>query len=205
LPHIGGHPALDFANTVDRDLQQRETIPDYRSLVNWCVRANVLTVNEAKALRLDAKSDATSAAEWTKEAHILREIATRLYHARASARRAPPADIAALNKRLKRYTVRPELSPSDLGYKRKVASGVVSLAQPIARLADLIAELATSPDFKHVRVCEGLECGWFFLDRSPSHRRRWCSMASCGNRAKTKAHYERGKSAGTPRNSRSLA
>jgi hypothetical protein len=117
---------------------------------------------------LDAKSDATSAAEWTKEAHILREIASRLYLARASARRAPPADIAALNKRLKRYTVRPELSPSDLGYKRKVASGVVSLAQPIARLADLIAELATSPDFKHIRMCEGLECGWFFLDRSPA-------------------------------------
>jgi len=31
---------------------------------------------------------------------------------------------------------------------------------------------------------------WFY-DRTKSHRRRWCSMALCGNRAKARAHRER--------------
>ena len=30
----------------------------------------------------------------------------------------------------------------------------------------------------------GDACGWVFLD--PSHRRHWCVMAVCGNRAKVK-------------------
>ncbi len=40
-----------------------------------------------------------------------------------------------------------------------------------------------------VRQCEGETCGWLFLDRSPSGRRRWCSMADCGNRAKVRKFY----------------
>jgi predicted RNA-binding Zn ribbon-like protein len=33
-----------------------------------------------------------------------------------------------------------------------------------------------------VRACPGHDCGWLFLD--PNGRRRWCTMATCGNRAK---------------------
>ena len=52
-------------------------------------------------------------------------------------------------------------------------------------------ELVVSPDGLALRHCHGERCGWLFLDRSRSRRRRWCSMELCGNRAKTRAHYER--------------
>lgn len=42
-----------------------------------------------------------------------------------------------------------------------------------------------------VRKCASDRCGWLFLDTSKNHSRRWCSMDSCGNRAKTRRHYER--------------
>ena len=35
------------------------------------------------------------------------------------------------------------------------------------------------------------DCGWLFLDTSRSGRRRWCSMQSCGNRAKARRFYAR--------------
>ena len=41
-----------------------------------------------------------------------------------------------------------------------------------------------------VGLCASQACGWVFLD--PSHRRRWCTMAVCGNRAKA-ANFRRRK------------
>ena len=32
-------------------------------------------------------------------------------------------------------------------------------------------------------------CLWLFVDASKSGTRRWCDMASCGNRAKARRHY----------------
>ncbi|MDR0358582.1 MAG: CGNR zinc finger domain-containing protein [bacterium] len=45
-----------------------------------------------------------------------------------------------------------------------------------------------------MRRCPGRGCGWLFLDASG--RRRWCSMQTCGSRAKMRRLYERRRSAG---------
>ncbi|REE96730.1 CGNR zinc finger domain-containing protein [Thermomonospora umbrina] len=50
--------------------------------------------------------------------------------------------------------------------------------------------LATAPPGR-LRHCDGTGCVLWFLDTSRNGRRRWCSMAGCGNRAKAKAHYDR--------------
>ncbi len=60
-------------------------------------------------------------------------------------------------------------------------------------LADAIGDLVTAADFTLVRRCEGAACTLGFLDRTKSHARRWCSMATCGNRAKAAAHRARGR------------
>ena len=44
-----------------------------------------------------------------------------------------------------------------------------------------------------VHRCAGEGCGWLFLD--PTHRRRWCTMAICGNRAKARRYVERHRGA----------
>jgi len=63
-----------------------------------------------------------------------------------------------------------------------------SLLLPIARE---IANVICREDFRLVRACEGHACSLIFVDRTKSHRRRWCSMAVCGNRAKQAALRER--------------
>jgi predicted RNA-binding Zn ribbon-like protein len=63
-----------------------------------------------------------------------------------------------------------------------------SLLLPIAQeMANVICE----EDFTHIKACEGHSCTLMFVDRTKSHRRRWCSMAVCGNRAKQAAMRER--------------
>jgi predicted RNA-binding Zn ribbon-like protein len=63
-----------------------------------------------------------------------------------------------------------------------------NLLLPIARE---IANVICREDFRLVRACEGHSCTLMFVDRTKSHRRRWCSMAVCGNRAKQAALRER--------------
>ena len=46
-------------------------------------------------------------------------------------------------------------------------------------------------DGRLVRRCANPACVLLFLDISKSGRRRWCDMATCGNRAKAAAHYHR--------------
>ncbi len=58
-------------------------------------------------------------------------------------------------------------------------------------LANAIAELVTSADFTDVKKCESPTCVLHFLDTTRGRRRRWCSMAVCGNRAKQAAHRDR--------------
>jgi len=52
-------------------------------------------------------------------------------------------------------------------------------------------ELLTSPDLGRVKMCPAARCAWLFLDDSRNGSRRWCSMETCGNRAKARLHYDR--------------
>ena len=68
-----------------------------------------------------------------------------------------------------------QLLPSEAGWKGLVASalpGLISLRAERSRL----------------KRCENPRCGWLFVDRSRNRSRRWCEMATCGNRAKARRH-----------------
>ena len=65
-------------------------------------------------------------------------------------------------------------------------------------LALAAADLLTAPERSRVRLCEATAldgCGWLFLDTSRNGTRRWCEMASCGNRYKARRHYARVRAA----------
>ncbi len=48
-------------------------------------------------------------------------------------------------------------------------------------------------DVRRIRRCAHPDCVLHFYDTSAKGDRRWCSMASCGNRAKAARHYQRAK------------
>lgn len=70
----------------------------------------------------------------------------------------------------------------------EVGAALAALAAPI------VTELASGrPD--RFRTCANDTCRWSFYDASPTGRRRWCDMRTCGNRAKAARHRERAKGA----------
>lgn len=60
-------------------------------------------------------------------------------------------------------------------------------------VADALVKLVTGDKFEFVRQCEAHDCILLFHDLSKSHRRRWCDMATCGNRMKVAAFRARKK------------
>ena len=67
-----------------------------------------------------------------------------------------------------------------------------SLSWPIVLAA---AELLASDSRTQIHECADEGCGWLFLDTSRNRRRRWCTMESCGNRAKARRFYQRSREA----------
>ncbi|GAA0313963.1 CGNR zinc finger domain-containing protein [Actinoallomurus spadix] len=58
---------------------------------------------------------------------------------------------------------------------------------------DYLRLLADRP--ARIRGCANPECVLHFYDTSKNGTRRWCSMAACGNRAKSSRHYARHRTA----------
>ena len=63
----------------------------------------------------------------------------------------------------------------------------------LARLADPLVTELTAGHPERIRVCASDTCQWIFYDASRTGRRRWCDMATCGNRAKAARHRARAK------------
>ncbi|WP_326673505.1 MULTISPECIES: CGNR zinc finger domain-containing protein [unclassified Streptomyces] len=63
-----------------------------------------------------------------------------------------------------------------------------------AALAGDAAGLLADPAIGRVRECEAADCTMLFVPAHP--RRRWCSAARCGNRARVARYYQRHKADG---------
>jgi predicted RNA-binding Zn ribbon-like protein len=78
------------------------------------------------------------------------------------------------------------------------ASEPPDLRAPLWPVARSAADLLTSSDLAALRLCAADTCAWLFLDTSRNGSRRWCSMRTCGNRAKARRHHARVRAAGAP-------
>lgn len=199
---LGGHPALDFVNTLDwrgraaAEGGPEETLVSYAALLAWCRRAGILTAPTATELeRLAARSPAR--AETVRgEAVALREAVFHLADAVRQGRTAPKADLAILNRCLLEYPEGRALASSQGRLVWRSHGDGIDLGSPLGAIARLAADLLVTAEPESIRCCAGPGCGWLFHDTSPNKRRRWCSMEACGNRAKARRHYQRVKAAG---------
>jgi predicted RNA-binding Zn ribbon-like protein len=99
---------------------------------------------------------------------------------------ASPALLARADvETLSAWSSRPVPGPSLL-----LVAGQIKAEEPPATITTVLADLArelvrlaTAGD-ERLRACDGPECGMLYLDTSRGRRRRWCSMARCGNIAK---------------------
>jgi predicted RNA-binding Zn ribbon-like protein len=108
---------------------------------------------------------------------------------------ARPLDFAPLNRALSHASRHIELVTSEDGIAITSRYSTETADSILAPLAEAAADLLMNVDFKLVRKCEDADCVLWFVDRTKSRRRRWCSMALCGNRNKVAAFRRRQDSA----------
>jgi len=192
---IAGNPCLDFANTVDHRAaaHPEELLTDYPRLLRWGEQAGVITSKTAEHLRVAGQAAPGRARSILQSAIALRDAIYDVFSAVAEQQTAPGTQLAVLNR-----AIHDAMKHTQIAYGNRrftwewvcPENSFDSVLWPVARAA---VDLLTSDQLVHVRRCAADSCAWLFLDTTKNHRRRWCEMKTCGNRAKAKAYYERQK------------
>ncbi len=175
---FGGHLVLDFLNTVARtESGPVDQLGDAGAVRRWLAEGG---------LPHQADLDGPHLVEAATD---LREVVRDLVQCRLSRTLAEPA-------RLNRYLAAAEghwklaWRGADKPARTLVRKGDAT-SQTLAPLAEAAAELLASEDFGRVKRCGNPGCTMLFFDPSATSRRRWCDMATCGNRMKVAAHRQR--------------
>ena len=105
----------------------------------------------------------------------------------------PAARLATLNRYVQEAAHHLALVRGKARFEWKFDQEVIHAYAPLWPIARDAAELLASDRLQFVRACASTKCEWLFLDETKNHRRRWCDMTKCGNRAKAKRFYKRQK------------
>ncbi len=191
---LGGRLCLDFVNTVDprHSDQPYEYLTSYADLVAWGRYVDVLTEDEAQHFLARATQHPAVALVIFQRALSLREGLYQLFTAVREGRSPDEEDMEVLNVALSEGMAQARLLSQGKSFVWTWDTTPRTLDRVLWSVARSAAELLTSEDLSLVKECPGEDgCGWLFLDTSRNHRRRWCTMEGCGNRAKARRHYER--------------
>jgi predicted RNA-binding Zn ribbon-like protein len=183
---LGGRPALDLVNTLRERWRRRvETLVTPDDLGLWLARAQLLPAPQrvTPARLADARE--------------LREAIDVCVQAAVARAAAPPAAVTVIDHWLAHAGARAQLGLARDGTpilgERAPADAVRRALGAVA--LDAAYMLGTREEAARIRVCASQTCSARFYDRSPAARRRWCSMALCGNEAKARRHRERSRGA----------
>lgn len=176
-----GWPSLDLTATLIGRLKPKQTdlLAAPGDLDRWMIASGL------------AGASPNSSAEDLEEARLLREsiyaIAIHYIHKDA----VPPKARKLLNDMAGRDAAVPELAANGTMRWKGAAPGLLTV---IAREA--VGLFGTGVG-ERIRQCEAKPCAILFVDFSRSGDRRWCSMASCGNKAKVAEYRRRKRAAST--------
>jgi predicted RNA-binding Zn ribbon-like protein len=185
---IGGRLCLDFVNTVGgRDHAGaviRDKIANYEDLLAWSVLAGCVDRRRAGKLARLAEREVPEAARVLPRGIRLRESLYRIFKCVVEGWRPPEADAEVLRHELSIARSHQRLAAYDGRFAWTFPERPDTLDRILWLVPLSAAELLTSGDLSRLGQCRGGDCGWLFLDTSRNHRRQWCDMQDCGNRAK---------------------
>jgi predicted RNA-binding Zn ribbon-like protein len=194
---MGGAVCLDFVNTLDDrfSAEPKELLKHYVDLARFAEDTGILGDAQVDRLMTRSMQRPEEAKRALASALQLREAISEIFYALARKKPVPAASLVILNQHVQEAAQHLGLVAGRQHFEWKFESDSYDLFTPLWPIARDAAELLASDRLEYVRACASKTCEWLFLDESKNHRRRWCDMTKCGNRAKVKRFYTRRKKA----------
>lgn len=178
---VGNNLGVDFINTeVNVRGELVDLLLSERDVKQWLQQANIdadlaLGIDVGKLLAFRQQA---------------RQILTQIIEKESIENDA----IATLNNYLQNYKMHYQLEQGAGEYQLLKQNVCRSTADIIGLLAYELAHMLASDQRTYLKRCLNPDCVLMFVDNSRSHKRRWCSMDTCGNRAKVSKYYRKVKS-----------
>jgi predicted RNA-binding Zn ribbon-like protein len=165
-----------FVNTLDME-PGSEALRDPDTLRDWLAAKGLMGAAEPVE-----GSD-------LKHALALRE-AMRSVIGGNSGQRVYPVDLATLNEAATASGLRMRFGGDGRPRLEPEAPGAVGA---MGRLVAALYAAMQTEEWDRLKLCGSGTCRWAFYDRSKNHSSRWCTMATCGNRAKARRFRQKEK------------
>ncbi len=192
----GGHPALDFVNSLDNRFGGKdrvEGLESYADVLRFARETGLL--DSAQAVQVVQAVTPEAAARALRAGRALREALAEALYAVLDERAPPGAGLEILEHyfhiadRHRELRWQPLVGRAALAWSWRLDERKAEL--PVWAIAHAARDLMLSPDMTRLRACEVATCRWLFLDTSRNHTRRWCKMKVCGNRMKARRYQVR--------------
>lgn len=171
---VAGRLSLNFINTVSwPDTNRRhDWLSSLANVQRWAIAVD-LNPAQLRASSLDAVRVART---------TMTKVLRPLTHDEPPTKTA----ITTFNDDLSLVLARRCLDVSTLAWTWRHQSSQQRLLDPIYLDA---ADIASQSDHTRLGYCPS--CDWAFYDETRNRGRRWCDMADCGSRAKSRSYYHR--------------
>ena len=183
---------LAFINTLSSrpTAAPVERLVSYGALVEWAREQHVLSAAAAERLTAEARRHPHQAAAVLARAREFREALNGLAESIEKERQPGGAVLTTISDYLAAAYANGRLVPHD-GTLQWVASAEDALERILWEIGRAAGRLVLSPRLANIRACAASDCGWWFLDDTKNHSRRWCDMKICGNREKIRRFRSR--------------
>ena len=178
---------LDFVNT-EAGARGTDALHDFSRFADWLQAAQVLDAERARTMQRRSLQQPAGALAVLGDARRVRTVLRALAeigdaaHARLDA-------LNEINRVLGRSAGTRRLELRDDGsFAREFVAVGDAFAGLLIPIVESAADALILGELDRVRRCADPRCGRVFQDETKNGRRRWCDMATCGNRAKAARH-----------------
>jgi predicted RNA-binding Zn ribbon-like protein len=190
---VGERLWLDFVNSDA--LRTLDALRDFETMMSWLEAAAMLDGERGQGMRRRAREQPSGAAAALVDARRVRTALRVLAErgaAPATGEQVRYEALGEINRVLGRSAgTRRVERRSDGTYARTfvpVGDAFAGLMIPVVESA---ADALILGELPRVRRCADSRCARVFYDSTKNGRRRWCDMATCGNRAKAARHRQK--------------
>jgi predicted RNA-binding Zn ribbon-like protein len=188
---VGERLWLDFVNS-ELSSRNGDALIDFESLVQWLEAASILDGERAGGIRRRAIQQPAGATASLIDARRVRASLRALAERGQATERIRMDALSEINRVLGRSagTRRVDLR-SDGSFGRSFVPVGDAFAGLVIPIVESAADALIAGELSRVRRCADARCSRVFFDTTKNGRRRWCDMATCGNRAKAARHREK--------------